>query len=135
MSVQLYLFLKWVAIVNPEACISSAEQATLILIEPEVQHFEGLLPHCDNVFAQQAPGWSDASQTRQTNKGQCCQQRRYDMPYNQVQLILWCSRPELTASRCRMLSKVNAGNRKADLRKTARDHQADKSVQRQRLLL
>ena len=50
MSVQLYLFLKRVTVVNPEACISSAEQATLILIEPELQHFEGLLPHGDNVW-------------------------------------------------------------------------------------
>jgi len=84
----MYLFLKRIAVVNPEAFISSAKQATLILIEPEVQHFECLLPHCDNVFGQPAPGWSEAaSQKRQTSKGQCCQQRRYDMPCNQnVQL-------------------------------------------------
>ena len=130
MSVQLYLFLKRVAVVNPEACIGSAEQATLILIEPKVQHFKGLLPHCDNVFGQPAPGWSDAaSQKGRLAKGSAASREATTCRISRRSSVL-CG--QLDASCCRMLSKVNARNRKADLRKTARDHQTDKSFQRQR---
>ena len=41
----VYLLLERITVVNPEACVETAVDTALILIESEVQHLESLLTH------------------------------------------------------------------------------------------